>query len=178
MGEVNMTTEATNEIQEPQSIPFNIMISSTHVRAFVRQRLRWSLLAISLMSAVIATLLVRYAVRLSTPWLCVVAAATFTLCFWLTMARHERRAIKNVFRSVPDPVTVAYRLDGFGVASSGELGRGHVSWQTFSKLRRGPVVWDLHQGSDIGLVFPANQLSDEVKAFMVEQVARHGGKVT
>lgn len=108
-------------------------------------------------------------------WTCAVLASLLVVLPILLYFVYLRQGLTKFARMQSKNVELALTESEFMTKS--DLGTVSVPWTTFSKLWRYPDVWLLFFDGNSFMTLPANQLDDEVKTMLIEQIRGSGGKV-
>jgi hypothetical protein len=85
------------------------------------------------------------------------------------------RALGRFERMKSKSVQITFTDESFSTTT--DLGSGSVNWNNIRFIWRFPDVWLLFLEWNNFMSLPTENLDDEVKAFIVERVQGHGGKV-
>ncbi len=102
-------------------------------------------------------------------------AVLWVLCILVGYYVYLGRSLGRFARMRSKSVEITLTDETF--ATSSDLGSGAVAWDRINSVWRFSDVWLLFLEQNVFVTMPAKQLDDEVKAFIVEKVKGHGGKI-
>ena len=102
----------------------------------------------------------------------VVAAATVGVA---TFVVPYRRSLDK-FERMPSR-TAEFIFSEAGVSTSSDIGRSELSWKLIDRVWIYPRVWMIFLRGGTYMTLPAANLEEGTRAFIVDQVKQHGGRI-